>query len=91
VLNGGYRVTDKLGFGGYSTVWLALDTHLKQYVAVKVNITDSVPRETKALKDLAAPVLPKRSRRNSIPVSLDEFEVQSLILTGVGKTWIRAH
>lgn len=74
VLNDRYRVADKLGFGGYSTVWLALDTHLKQYVAIKVNIADSLPRETKALKALSSSLA--HSRRDSVPVYLDEFEVQ---------------
>ncbi|KAJ6035284.1 uncharacterized protein N7446_010041 [Penicillium canescens] len=41
----GYQPGDKLGFGSYSTVWLARDTHLSRYVAVKVNIADSNPRE----------------------------------------------
>ncbi|KAL4934187.1 kinase-like domain-containing protein [Aspergillus undulatus] len=79
VLNGRYHIADKLGFGGYSTVWLALDTHLKRYVAVKVNIADSLPRETKVLKALSAP-LPSRSPAHPghglVPIFLDEFEVQ---------------
>lgn len=35
-----YQIVDKLRFGGYSTVWLALGTHKKQYIAVKVGIAD---------------------------------------------------
>lgn len=27
MLNQRYRVVDKLGFGGYSTIWLAVDTY----------------------------------------------------------------
>lgn len=71
---------DKLGFGGYSTVWLARDTHLNRYVAVKVNIAGSNPRETKVLMALSAPPptsLPAhRGRDILIPVFQDEFEVQ---------------
>ncbi|KKK24204.1 hypothetical protein P175DRAFT_0508759 [Aspergillus ochraceoroseus IBT 24754] len=79
VLHGRYYIADKLGFGGYSTVWLAQDTHLKRYVAVKVNIADSCPRETKALKALSAP-LPSSSPTHPghclVPALLDEFQVQ---------------
>lgn len=43
VLHGGrYRVVDKLGFGGYSTVWLARDTQARRYVAVIVGTTKSL-------------------------------------------------
>ena len=38
---GRYRVVHKLGFGGYSTIWLALDTIHRQYVAVKICSADS--------------------------------------------------
>lgn len=41
---------------GYSTVWLALDTHLKRYVAVKINIADSLPHEMRVRKALSAPL-----------------------------------
>ncbi|KAK2792243.1 hypothetical protein FQN52_003720 [Onygenales sp. PD_12] len=55
-----YKVVDKLGFGGYSTVWLARDLPLEQYVAVKVGIADgpdrgSLRREIKALQALSTP------------------------------------
>lgn len=38
VLHKRYQIVDKLGYGGYSTVWLAHDTNFKQYVALKVGI-----------------------------------------------------
>lgn len=79
VLNDRYHIADKLGFGGYSTVWLALDTHLKRYVAVKVNIADSFPRETKVLKALSAPFplsSPVHPGHGLVPVFLDEFKEQ---------------
>lgn len=38
--DGRYRVVHKLGWGSYSTVWLARDTHKCQYVALKVLIAD---------------------------------------------------
>lgn len=40
-----YRIVDKLGYGGYSTIWLARDEILKRYVAVKIGISSpSFPR-----------------------------------------------
>ncbi|KAL9012485.1 MAG: hypothetical protein Q9173_002754 [Seirophora scorigena] len=34
--NGRYRIIHKIGFGSYSTVWLARDSHLERYVALKI-------------------------------------------------------
>ena len=34
--NGRYQVVHKLGFGSYSTVWLAKDLHTNRYVAIKI-------------------------------------------------------
>lgn len=78
LLHDRYRIVDKLGYGGYSTVWLARDTHLERYVAVKVGIANSLPHETKILRALSAPTSVPSSVRaglDSIPVPLDEFEV----------------
>ncbi|KAB8263099.1 kinase domain-containing protein [Aspergillus pseudonomiae] len=69
VLHGRYRIVDKLGFGGYSTVWLALDTCLHRYVALKVGTAEAPLRETKILRALASP------GHDSIPTPLDEFEL----------------
>ncbi|CAG8028041.1 unnamed protein product [Penicillium olsonii] len=79
VLHDRYHVVDKLGFGGYSTVWLARDTHMNRYVAVKVNIADSNPRETEVLKALSAlppTSLPVHPGRGLVPVLEDEFKIQ---------------
>lgn len=79
VLHDRYHIADKLGVGGYSTVWLARDTHLKRYVADKVNIADSLPRETKVLKALSAPrssSSPVHAGRGLVSILLDEFEVE---------------
>ncbi|OJJ32751.1 hypothetical protein ASPWEDRAFT_52896 [Aspergillus wentii DTO 134E9] len=74
-----YRIVDKLGFGGHSTVWLARDTHLENYVALKVGIADSISHETKSLRALSAPKPSSLSfehqGRTSIPFPLDEFEL----------------
>ncbi|RHZ59771.1 hypothetical protein CDV55_105607 [Aspergillus turcosus] len=73
MLHARYHIVDKLGFGGYSTIWLARDTHQEQYVAVKVGIADALPRETKILRALSS--VSAHPGRKSIPSPLDEFEV----------------
>lgn len=50
-----YTIVDKLGFGGYATVWLARDTHQNQYVALKINISSVHPREAQSLRAVSAP------------------------------------
>jgi hypothetical protein len=45
LLHDRYRIVEKLGFGGYSTIWLARDEVDKRYVAVKIGISSpSLPR-----------------------------------------------
>ncbi|KAK1589922.1 kinase domain-containing protein [Colletotrichum navitas] len=43
-----YEVVHKLGFGGYSTIWLARDKHLQQYVSLKIMIADESSKSTEA-------------------------------------------
>ncbi|KGO36046.1 hypothetical protein PEX1_013060 [Penicillium expansum] len=79
VLHGRYRIADKLGFGGYSTVWLARDTYLNRYVTLKVSVANSIQHETKVLKALSSPSpssSPEHPGRDLVPVFLDEFKVQ---------------
>ncbi|EGC48010.1 protein kinase [Histoplasma capsulatum var. duboisii H88] len=70
-----YQIVDKLRFGGYSTVWLALDTHKTQYVAVKLR------HEIEVLHKLSnATSSTSRSHPGCpliIPVLLDKFVVES--------------
>ena len=40
-LDGRYRLVDKLGYGGYSTIWLARDLRMARYVAVKIITADT--------------------------------------------------
>ncbi|KAJ5716643.1 hypothetical protein N7493_008554 [Penicillium malachiteum] len=75
--DGRYNIVDKLGHGGYSTVWLTYDNLLKRYMALKVNIASSVPRETQVLRALYAPSCDTPGRR-FIPELLNEFKVQGL-------------
>ncbi|KAI1905540.1 hypothetical protein LOZ12_006743 [Ophidiomyces ophidiicola] len=85
VLHGRYRIVDKLGFGGYSTLWLARDIQLCRYVVVKVGVADSRPHETRILRQLSAQDPPSSSTsttvksskgRDLIPVLLDEFKIK---------------
>ncbi|KDR77682.1 hypothetical protein GALMADRAFT_224941 [Galerina marginata CBS 339.88] len=39
-----YQVVHKLGYGGFSTVWLCRDRHLHQYVAIKILTADESNR-----------------------------------------------
>ncbi|KAH6919211.1 kinase domain-containing protein [Coprinopsis sp. MPI-PUGE-AT-0042] len=78
VLHRRYRIVDKLGHGAYSTVWLARDTRQEQYVALKVCVANSLPNETKVLKDISTSSLlfsSKYQGPNSLPKILDEFTV----------------
>ena len=71
VLHNRYQIVDKLGFGGYSTVWLAQDKHREEYVAVKVGIVNSLSQEIKCLRALSA----SSAQPDQISSPLDEFEV----------------
>ncbi|GLJ54507.1 hypothetical protein SUGI_1170670 [Cryptomeria japonica] len=46
-----YVVQSKLGWGGFSTVWLAWDTQLNKYVALKISRSKDYFRET-ALREI---------------------------------------
>ncbi len=68
-----YEVVDKLGHGGWSTVWLVHDSQEQRYLALKVGIADSLPREVPILRALSAQ--PKARGFENIPHLLDEFTV----------------
>ncbi|KAJ3479921.1 hypothetical protein NLG97_g8190 [Lecanicillium saksenae] len=75
-----YIIVDKLGFGGYSTVWLARDKLKQRYVALKINIANFQSREAKILKTLSVPVSPNPILRDGsvfLPKVLDEFRIDS--------------
>ncbi|CAG8040570.1 unnamed protein product [Penicillium salamii] len=73
--DGRYRLVDKLGYGGYSTVWLARDIREARYVAVKVITADGSSCSPEAnLMDFLGK-LPSTSGAEIIPPLLDEFWV----------------
>lgn len=78
ILDGRYRVIDKLGYGGYSTVWLAHDICMKRYIAIKVCIANSQPREMGILRALATqpPSSSRHLGQNFVPVLLENFELR---------------
>lgn len=73
--NARYRVIDKLGYGGYSTIWLAQDLRKARYVAVKVITADAsgYTQEARLISSLGN--APSRPGRGVIPPLLDEFWV----------------
>ncbi|KAM3529082.1 hypothetical protein NHJ13051_002096 [Beauveria bassiana] len=81
VLKRRYEIVAKLGYGGFSTVWLARDIEQHTYVALKIGVSDSRMHETTVMKALSEskPSVPTTSVAASgagaIPVPLDEFTV----------------
>lgn len=68
-----YDVVDKLGHGGWSIIWLVHDSQEQRYLALKVGIADSLPREVPILRALGA--RPEAPGFENIPHLLDEFTV----------------
>ena len=76
-LHGRYFIIDKLGFGGYSTVWLARDLIANRYVALKVGIanSDAPVRETKIIEALSRPSSSFPAEQHPVPFILDKFKI----------------
>ena len=74
-LHGRYSVTEKLGYGTYSTIWLARDENQSRYVAIKIGIADYTSKEAHILEQLSAH--PTNDLNDSLiaPV-LDHFELK---------------
>ncbi|KAH8431653.1 uncharacterized protein LDX57_009309 [Aspergillus melleus] len=73
--NGRYRLVDKLGYGGYSTIWLARDLHRAKYVAVKVLTAETSPCSSEAALIHSLGASPSRPGSEIIPALIDEFWV----------------
>lgn len=80
-LGGHDRLLHKLGYGSYSTVWLARDETIQRLVAVKVCTADASPRESAILSLLRNPSGVDDHgdggalRRGMIPALLDTFGI----------------
>jgi serine/threonine-protein kinase SRPK3 len=67
-----YRIVHKLGFGYYSTVWLARDERADRYVAIKIAVAERTGKSQentiiRLLRDKVHPC------KDFIPPILDEF------------------
>ncbi|KAK8061438.1 protein kinase-like protein [Apiospora phragmitis] len=49
-----YRIVHKLGYGSYSTIWLARDDQMAKYVAIKVGTADHGSKELQLLSRISA-------------------------------------
>ncbi|PYH33037.1 kinase-like protein [Aspergillus neoniger CBS 115656] len=79
-LNDRYRIVHKLGFGAYSTIWMARDQKTEKYVAVKITIADCNPtnsQERNILHRLGIAELKAKAHPGSaiIPSITDEFTI----------------
>ncbi|KAI1123934.1 kinase-like domain-containing protein [Nemania abortiva] len=76
-LHGRYRIVSKLGYGGYSTMWLARDVQQSKYVAVKVGVAISDEKEVGILEQLTSPAESKGKPggKSMILPILDRFTV----------------
>ncbi|KAL4783312.1 kinase-like domain-containing protein [Aspergillus varians] len=73
-LNGRYKVVHKLGYGSYSTVWLARDQEAGRYVALKIIVAEVSGKavESKILRRLQSGN-PNHPGRQYIASLLNEF------------------
>lgn len=77
VLHNRYRIVDKLGFGGYSTIWLARDEIAKRYVAVKIGISDPpLPRREQEILRSLHDSYSTSQKPAALPTILDSFDVR---------------
>ncbi|GKZ65025.1 hypothetical protein AnigIFM60653_007610 [Aspergillus niger] len=75
--HGRYQVIHKLGYGSYSTTWLARDDQNNKYVAVKICTADSDSKEAGILITLTHPHYPATSHpgKTMLPSIRDTFSI----------------
>ena len=75
--DGRYRIVHKLGWGGYSTVWLAHDTHSCRYVALKVLVAckSEESTESRILQHLRQNDPQEHAGTTLVASLLDEFYI----------------
>ena len=72
--DGRYSIVHKLGYGSYSSIWLARDHRLSRYVALKILIADESQESGEGgILRLLAKGDPNCVGRQFIPPLLDEF------------------
>ncbi|OAA37002.1 Protein kinase domain containing protein [Metarhizium rileyi] len=74
---GRYKIAHKLGFGGYSTIWLTRDNILDRYVSLKVLVASESSKNTEAniLRQLQS-VDALHPGQRFIPHLLDTFSIE---------------
>ncbi|KAG6253310.1 hypothetical protein E4U24_008321 [Claviceps purpurea] len=77
-LNNRYRVVHKLGYGSFSTVWLALDEKTPKYVAIKVGTTDTSRSEIDTISQITQNAVMDNMRTDQkllFPTVVDRFDL----------------
>ena len=77
--DGRYEIVHKLGYGTYSTVWLARDHALNCYVSIKIVAADERPKDESRILRLLSEQWNKQSNAHDHPpftLLLDEFTLQ---------------
>ncbi|KAM6977767.1 SRSF protein kinase 1a [Aplochiton taeniatus] len=82
LLNGKYHVIRKLGWGHFSTVWLAWDIQVKRFVAMKVvksaeHYTETAVDEIKLLRSVRN-TDPSDPNREMVVQLLDDFKISGV-------------
>jgi len=76
IIHNRYRIVNKLGFGSFSTIWLARDHQRGTYVSLKISTADSMAPEAAILQDISRPSSSNDDCREiPIPVILDQFTI----------------
>ncbi|KAK1767745.1 kinase domain-containing protein [Phialemonium atrogriseum] len=71
-----YQIVHKLGYGSYSTIWLARDEQMAKYVAIKVGTADYGSKEVELLSRISPSGVENREfGRNLIPLVLGRFNI----------------
>ncbi|AEO55569.1 hypothetical protein MYCTH_89426 [Thermothelomyces thermophilus ATCC 42464] len=84
ILNSKYRIVSKLGYGAYSTVWLAENLSWREnepteprYVTVKIGVRDlETVKEEKALCDHIATAAPESGFASLLRLPIDSFDLE---------------
>ena len=75
--NGRYTIVHKLGFGGYSTIWLARDQQHQRYVSLKILAASETGKTTEgSVLRLLQDGDPTHVGKKFVPPFLDEFSFQ---------------
>ncbi|KAG6008644.1 hypothetical protein E4U43_000115 [Claviceps pusilla] len=76
LLHDRYQIVSKLGYGGYSTIWLAHDQSKNRFVAVKVGVSgsDRLGRESRILQELSS-LLSRQHESQSLTITANESDV----------------